>query len=212
MKIKDYQFRKEELNTIKIELLDLLKQPSDKEQRPCPGCRLTFSGNSSTTSTEQCSMKCPSAPQQMSSDPERYPIEKYVTPVVYAIYTLRLMMPCWSCEGHLDKSQNIIKMPKIWFYSVSPFYVKLVAQVLSDLRQKRQLKNDWQVVILPFSQSMFTLTYCIEPKGQYFGYSELNLLQSDVAVIGGKLRCEVLQLAQQYVNKANKSPFKRKTS
>ena len=154
-------------------------------------------------------MNCPAAPLQMSSDPELYPIEQYVVPVIYAIYTLRLLMPCWSCEGHLDASQNVTKLPKVWFYSVSPFYAKLVSQVLADLRQKRATENDWVVRILPFSQSMFTLTYCIEPnKDQYFGYYELTSLQHDMLIIGENLRGDMLKLARQYVDKANESPFK----
>ena len=213
MKIKDHHFNIEDTSKVKIELLDLLRQPSDKDERPCPGCRLTFPGVDSTTSTANCSMNCPAAPLQMSSDPDRFPIEKHVVPVVYSIYSLKLMMPCWSCEGHLDKSQNITKMPKIWFYSVSPFYAKLVSQVLSDLRQKRDLENDWIVRILPFSQSMFTLTYCIEPvKDLFTDYYELTSLQNDMLTIGEKLRSEVLRLADKYVVKANKSPFKEKNS
>jgi len=163
------------------------------------------------TSTTQCSINCPEAAFQMSSDPDLYPIEKHVVPIVYSLYTLRLLMPCWSCEGHLDASHNISKLPKIWFYSVSPFYAKLVSQVLTDLRQKRRIKNDWIVIILPFSQSMFTLTYSIEPKSdQYSSDLELTSLQNDMSIIGENLRCEVLKLASKYVDKVNKSPFKER--
>ena len=210
MKIKDAHFNVEAKLKTKIELIDLLNQPSDKDERPCPGCRLVFPGVN-ITSTTQCSINCPEAAFQMSSDPDLYPIEKHVVPIVYSLYTLRLLMPCWSCEGHLDASHNISKLPKIWFYSVSPFYAKLVSQVLTDLRQKRRIKNDWIVIILPFSQSMFTLTYSIEPKSdQYSSDLELTSLQNDMSIIGENLRCEVLKLASKYVDKVNKSPFKER--
>ena len=36
----------------------------------------------------------------LSSDPERYPIEPGIVPLVFALRGLRVFEPCWSCEGH----------------------------------------------------------------------------------------------------------------
>jgi len=206
MRIKDNCFQKEEKHRIKNDLISLLDQPSDKEERPCPGCRLTFDGDPDIKSTKHCSFRCPYAPQMMSSDPKKHPIEGHVVPISYAIYTTRLMMPCWSCEGHAHASGEIYKMPKVWFYSVTDFYPKLVAQYLGDLRGKHLIENEWHVTILQFSQSMLTLTYCIEPKT--FGHAtSLPSLQKDLFIMAKNFRENILQITNQYLDAIDRSPF-----
>ena len=79
------------------------------KQRPCPGCRFTFDESKSITSTLHCSPQCEYAPRQMSSDPDKYPIESGVVSLAYAFYTMRVMMPCWSCEGHVSDDGEIVK-------------------------------------------------------------------------------------------------------
>lgn len=205
MRIKDVCFQREEKSKLKLDLINLIEQPSDKQERPCPGCRLTFDGDPSILSTKNCSYKCSAAPAQMSADPTRYPIEFNVVPIVYALYTLRLLMPCWSCEGHLDASGRISKLPKVWFYSVSPFFPKLIAQFIGKLRSAHKLDHDWNVSILSFSQSMFSITYSIEPKWTSEHDASLVSLQSDMLVIAGELRLGVLGLARDYITKADRT-------
>lgn len=207
MKIKDNCFQREDKKRILADLQLLLEQPSDKQERPCPGCRLTFPNDPSVTSTKNCSCRCPYAPQMMSSDPDKYPIESNIVPIVYALFTMRQMMPCWSCEGHIDNKGNIIKLPKIWFYSVSEFYPKMVASYLSDLKGKHITKNEWMVSILPFSQSMFTVTYSIEPKVIDIKLLALPSLHKDIILIGQGFRKNILNSALNYVSKSKKSPF-----
>ena len=203
MKIKENKFVIEDQYRIKTELIDLLKQPSDKEERPCPGCNHTFPGTPSAKSTIHCSFKCAEAVQKMSSDPTHYPIEPNVCPIVYALYTLRLLTPCWSCEGHDNEKKQIIKMPKVWFYSKSLIYVKLISETLSSLKANKSLSYYWTVKILPYSESMLTMTYSLEPDIQYEEAVELNLLHRDMYVIGEKLRYEVHALARQYINRVD---------
>jgi len=210
MKIKDHLFQREDKAQTKIELIDLLKQPTDKQERPCPGCRLTFPNDPSITSTANCSIDCPEAAMKMSSDPNNHPIESHAVPIVYSIYTLRLLMPCWSCEGHENDKNELIKMPKIWFYSVSPFYAKLIAQSLSSIKYKNKLHYDWVVKILPFSQSMFTLTYAIEPELGSNDVFMLKTLHQDMRTIGENLNTSVLSDARKYLQHAEKSPFQSK--
>jgi hypothetical protein len=164
MRIKDDCFKTEQKQVIKTALQELVSQPSDKEARPCPGCRFAVGNTHSTTSSARCSAQCPHASGQMSSDPEKYPIEPHIVPLVYAFYTMRLMMPCWSCEGHGDNTGGVLKTPKLWFYTTNDFYAKLVAQYVSTLRGDRKIQNHWSVRLLPFSQSMFTTTYSLEPQ------------------------------------------------
>jgi len=210
MKIKDHLFQQEDKAKTKIELIDLLKQPTDKQERPCPGCRLTFPGDPSMTSTAHCSIDCPEAAFKMSSEPEKFPIEEHVVPIVYAIYALRLLMPCWSCEGHENDEGQLIKAPKIWFYSVSPFYAKLIAQSLSTIRYKNKLHFEWSVKILPFSQSMFTLTYSMEPEIIANENFILQDLHEDMRMIGKYLDENVLSEAKKYLINIEKSPFSPK--
>ncbi|MEW6989683.1 hypothetical protein AADZ91_03250 [Colwelliaceae bacterium 6441] len=210
MKIKDAIFQQEEKTRTKIELVNLLKQPSDKQERPCPGCRLTFPDDPSITSTAHCSIDCAEAGRKMSSDPNKFPIEEHVVPIVYAIYTLRLLMPCWSCEGHENDNDELIKVPKIWFYSVSPFYAKLIAQSLSTIKYKNKLHFEWSIKVLPFSQSMFTLTYSMEPEISTKETFVLKNLHHDMRVIGENLRENVLHEAKKYLDSADNSPFTTK--
>ena len=205
MKIKDDCFKTEQKQQIKITLTNLINQPSDRQQRPCPGCRFAVGAEHSLTTTAHCSAQCPYAPAQMSSDPERYPIEPAIVPLVYAFYTLRLMMPCWSCEGHADKNGALIKTPKLWFYSAADFYPKLVAQYVNTLKGQHKIENQWAVRLLPFSQSMFTITYCLEPQDTPIHNDSLISLQRDIDVIAKNLRQEILKLAHHYVERADKN-------
>lgn len=205
MKIKDDCFRVEQTQVIKTTLIDLLNQPSDKQERPCPGCRFAVGSSHSQTSAAFCSAQCPEAPRQMSSEPDRYPIELGIAPLVYAFYTMRLMMPCWSCEGHTDQNGVVLKTPKLWFYTTSDFYPKLVAQYVSSLKGAHKIENHWAVRLLPFSQSMFTITYSLEPQESAPALFNLASLQNDIKVISHHFRQEMLTLARQYVERADKN-------
>ena len=199
MKINDSQFADKKAQSI-IELRDLLAQPSDKQARPCPDCRVRF-GQESTLSAENCSFACRYAPRHMSGQPDKYPIEGGIVPLVYALYSLRLVKPCWSCEGHLGPDKNIHKQPKVWFYSHSEIYPKLIAQTISDLQGKGKIDMCWGVKVLPFSQSLFQTTYSIEP---VMSVQDLPKLRSDIIIMGQTLRRELLQLSQGYVKRGVK--------
>lgn len=204
MKIRDDSFRVERKDEIKTALIELVNQPSDKDERPCPGCRFSVGAEHSLTSTKHCSFHCPNAAAQMSSDPERYPIEAGIVPLVYAFYTLRVMMPCWSCEGHTDQNGSLFKTPKLWFYTLNEFYPKLVAQTLSTLKAENKITHHWQVILLPFSQSMFTTTYSLEPQNINANMTNIMTLHQDIRVIAENLRVEMHKLANYYIARAEK--------
>ncbi len=202
MKIKDDCFKVEQKQLIKTALIDLVNQPSDQQARPCPGCRFAVGDEQSTTSSQHCSAQCPMAHKQMSSDPDRYPIESGIVPLVYAFYSMRLMMPCWSCEGHSDNTGTVFKTPKLWFYSTNEFYAKLVAQYVSALKGEQKITNHWSVRILPFSQSMFTTTYSLEPQDVTPDCTNLLSLQNDINAISKDFRTEMFKLANHYIKRA----------
>jgi len=213
MKIKSDIFTTEAKKATIAELKVLVGQPSDKQERPCPGCRFTTpDGKSGSGDTQFCSYSCPAAAREMSGDPDNFPIEQGIVPAVYAFYSLRALMPCWSCEGHLDGHGLISKLPRVWFYSGSNFYPKLIAQAIGKMETHNQLKNDWMIRVLPFSQSMYTITYSLEPADTAIigaGSTVLDSLRSDVRVIADNLRTAVFAQAKDYIDKGNASPFKK---
>ena len=211
MRIKTHDFSVEAKKQTLIELQDLLNQSSVLHTRPCPGCRfVTPDGCTDSSSTQYCSYHCPAAPEQMSSDPKQYPIEDGIVPMVYAFYTLGKLMPCWSCEGHLDGHNQLYKPPKVWFYSTSGFYPKLIAQALDKLEADHKISHDWIVRTLPYSQSMYTVTYSLEPfllPTQLDDDNLLKTLRSDIKVIADNLKPELTHLCKHYIELGNKTPF-----
>lgn len=143
----------------------------------------------------------------MSSEPDKYPIETAILPLVYAFYTLRLTMPCWSCEGHNDPHGDIFKTPKLWFYSAHEFYPKLVAQYVSKLKGDRKLTNHWGIRVLPFSQSMYTTTYSLEPLDINAEPTDLTSLQQDIKIIAQDLREGLFKLASHYIERVELNPI-----
>ena len=216
MKVKDNIFNTEQRRETIQELEILISQPSDLRERPCPGCRfVTPDGKMNRSDTQFCSFNCPAAPLQMSSDPARFPIEMGIVPMVYAIYTLRKLMPCWSCEGHLDGHSLINKLPRVWFYSQASFYPKLISQAIAHMEAHHLIDNSWMVRILPFSQSMYTITYSLEPIDISLGSegpARLESLRADIKVIATRLRKDLFAEAQKYIETGQASPFKKNIS
>lgn len=204
MRIKDDSFKVEAKQLIKVMLQDFVNKPSDTQERPCPGCRYGGPNNDSFKTTKFCSYRCPIAPKQMSSDPDRYPIEGAIVPLVYAFYTLKSLMPCWSCGGHINNLGQVIKAPKVWFYSSADFYPKLIAQYVNQLHGEHTIMNNWSVRILPYSQSMFTLTYSLEPLNQNLENMNLDSLHQDIITIAQTLRHGTHNLAHHYIQRATK--------
>ena len=64
---------------------------------------------------------------------------------------------------------------------------------------------------MPYSQSMFTLTYSLEPAIELDTNYQLSLLQKDIVTIADNLRFEMFKLAEKYIEESNKSPFRAKT-
>jgi hypothetical protein len=200
MKIRNDAEQATDREQVLISLRDLISQPTDTQVRPCPNCHVPVGAESmaSTSSAASCSSQCQYAPRMMSSEPEKFPIEEAIAPLVYALYTLRLLTPCWSCEGHLGEDGKIGKLPKVWFYCDSDFYPRMIAQVIGNLQAHHKIGYSWMVRVLPFSQSTFSTTYSIEA-----GQSDAPLasLQKDVVVIGQQIRQQMLRLAHDYLKK-----------
>jgi hypothetical protein len=211
MKVNDDVFSVEARQSAISDLEYLVALLANDTERPCPGCRFaTPDGRTGHADTKFCSYSCPAAAQQMSSDPINHPIERGIVPLVYAFHTLRGIVPCWSCEGHLDGHGSITKAPRVWFYSTSNFYPKLITEAINHMEALKRISNNWMIRILPFSQSKYAITYCLEPmeiKTTGDGCKVLDSLRSDIVVIADNLRLDLVEQAQDYIDHSRSSPF-----
>ena len=97
-------------------MLTVLGQTPTGEERPCRDCERLCLQHGSTTCTCGCNFACPDAPIALTSDPDRYPIEPRILPLVFELNALKVVQPCWSCEGHNGLSEEVQKLPSVWFY------------------------------------------------------------------------------------------------
>ena len=202
MKIKDNSLTAQHISDIRQALITLIAQPDDRTLMPCPTCHQ--SKQQPVNSAQDCSASCRYTKYQLSSEPQKYPIEDAILPLVYAFYTLRLLTPCWSCEGHNDHRGDIFKIPKLWFYSSHDFYPKLIAQWVSTHKGEGKLNNHWGVRILPFSQTDFATTYSLEPLDVNIQQTQLSSLQQDVKTIAANIRQGLFKLAKHYIASADR--------
>ncbi len=134
----------------------------------------------------RCSRHCPDIPGMISSDPESYPIETRVAPLVYELKRLEVFQPCWSCEGHNGTDGTLWKNPSVWFYCSSVVQLRVLANSIKDLHLKDRLSTPWRVA-LTFSDddnpdTTFSLEPCLEDPGP-----SLALLQRDIDTIAEHL-------------------------
>ena len=182
MKISTPQSSPEALNEALASLDAFLSQPGPKEVPPCPGC--------TDHKPEKCGPSCDEAPGALSIDPVQYPIEVKVIPLVYELFSMKLVQPCWSCEGHTqDKGDGqtwLWKVPQVCFYSSSPVYPQLLLRCLNNLKYTKQLSYPWHVVLSDFSQT-WDVTYSIQPDLNQVAQPDLSKIQADLLVIGNNL-------------------------
>ena len=176
----------------RAELELLLCQPGAHQVPPCQNCREHI--------VPQCNARCANAPRALSSDPDRYPVEPKVVPLVYELRKTRVMQPCWSCEGHMDVNGKLWKYPQVSFYSSTPLYAMLLVNHLTLLKHKKILNHDWIIVISGFGQRHMGVTYTLEPKLNLHTNPHLGRLQSDLIAIAenldAKLKSEAKNLLE----------------
>jgi len=146
----------------------------------CPQC-------GSTACQCDCSPDCPDAPRALSSDPERFPVENGIVPLVFEMKRLGLFAPCWSCEGHLRPDGSLWKLPAVWFYCNSMVHVRLLSQGLSKLLAGRRLSAPWQVAITYSDPDNPETTFALEPSRTADAPLSLPALRRDAGVIAGAL-------------------------
>lgn len=178
----------------KQELQELARQPDDREQRPCAVCTLPCSCSGSPSCACDCSSACPHILSALSSEPD-YPIEPGIGELVYALTCLRLVQPCWSCEGHTGNTASFQKPPRVWFRAQSSMYPDLIATYLSECAANKSLSTPWQVCVVALGESAVP-TYSIEPRFKGDPPS-VDKLQQDVKIIAKNLQQRIKVLASQ---------------
>ena len=173
------------------DLQDLLDQPTDKMMRPCHECNeVCHCQRRSRTCCCLCSAQCPYAAHYLSSDPDRYPIERKVLPLVYALASLKVVQPCWSCEGHYNGLGQFDKTPQVWFYSDSAWFPNIMAQYLNDLHIRKAVAHRWEVVLSPHAYQD-EITFSIRPDLTNQAIKRLGQMQEDLRVIAADLVVEM---------------------
>ncbi len=167
------------------------------EGRVCgQSCTIICHQCGSTSCQCSCSPYCPDAPEQLSCDPHKHPIERGIVPLVFEMKRLGLFYPCWSCEGHISKDGSLWKLPRVWFYCDSIVFVRLLADLIDSLKANAKLSVPWQVVVNFSDPDNPDTTFSLEPVPQIGDRSKLTSLQRDGDQIAKSLRFQISQQAR----------------
>lgn len=196
MKIDGVQVNKDFLQKLEGDLQLLLDQPMVDKKRPCPGCNVPCPCSGSRTCTCLCSQQCELVSKRLSSEPDRYPIEPKIVPLVFELYCLRVCKPCWSCEGHKLPSGEVHKLPRVWFITRSLVYPRIIADYIATLKKRRLLQNFWHIC-LAYSGNRFDTAFSIEPNLGIDPSPDLERLQIESKVIADGLVLGVRAQAQR---------------
>ena len=187
------------LRARRIELGELLGQPLPNDVRPCPGCDMPCPATGSTTSASHCGPECPHAAKQMSSEPEEFPIEQGIVPLVYALYSLRLVEPCWSCEGHTKDDGTYWRLPQAWFYCRSQVLPRIMADALAQLRSKGVTEATWIINVTYAAEESLDPVYAIRPDLSMSESYDLQTLRRDVDGLAAGLLEAVRDRSRYYL-------------
>ena len=175
----------------------LVRQRSSPAVRPCDGCTKPCPcPKRSQTCCCGCEVECSEIPRALSSEPDRYPIESKIIPLVFAVAELREIVPCWSCEGHVRHDGDWVREPQVWFYSNRTVYPDLMTRHFSKMHAAKAVGHLWEIVVSAFSASA-TTTFTIRPvlKQQLSAGDELAELWREIPVLAKDLRESVLDQA-----------------
>lgn len=165
----------------------IISQPTASELSPCENCEQHV--------PDDCSPSCDNVQTSLSSDPGRHPIESKVAPLVFELSSLRVIQPCWSCEGHFNQDGELWKLPQITFYSLSPIYPQLLIAHINELKLNKKLSYEWHVVLTNFGRP-WHMSYSLEPNLNNVSDPHLGKLQIDLGTISKDLHDKVKIIAK----------------
>ncbi|MBT5047769.1 MAG: hypothetical protein HOM58_04645 [Rhodospirillaceae bacterium] len=146
----------------------------------CPQC-------GSTACQCTCSPDCAEASRALSADPDHYPIEPGILPLVFEMKRLGFFRPCWSCEGHLGTDGALWKLPRVWFYCSSTAQLRLLGDGIKDLQLEGKLSAQWHIVVTFSDSDNPDTTFSLEPADHTKDAALLPGLQNDALVIARSL-------------------------
>jgi len=135
-----------------------------------------------------CVSSCPEAPRALSSDPEGFPIEPAIVPLVFEMKRLGMFTPCWSCEGHALPDGSLSKPPRVWFYCSSLVQVRVFANGLASLKFSGKLHAPWHIVVTFSDPGNPDTAFSVEPALPANAQVKLAELQDDAATIARSLQ------------------------
>lgn len=190
-----------------IKALDeIICSPTDQEVRPCEKCKdICSCDKKSQFCCCDCTVDCEKAPRKLSSEPERYPIEINILPLVYELSTLRYIEPCWSCEGHII-NEKLDKTPQVWFYSDSEVYVKLLNDYFFNMFNNRLLSSEWEIVVSVFQNDINSTQYILRPKITSTSKENLDKIHRDIKKVSIGMNDGIKNLAVIYLKKLQNLP------
>lgn len=187
---KRYCERRDELNRFAGDLDAPFARPCANCNMPCPCC-------GSPTCTCACGPSCAHAPAELSCDPGGHPIEPAIVPLVYAVATLRSVVPCWSCEGHKKKTGGLLRPPQVWFHAQSLAHVAVIDEFIQDLSVKSKLTHHWRVRSITMGNRLDS-TFALEPDLHDWDDVSLLRLRRDADIIAEELTKGVRDLIDRF--------------
>jgi len=178
---------------LRSELHEILQDCAPTGQ---PVCGPTCLRRSAQGSTQDCSRHCPGIPRALSSDPDNFPLETRIAPLVFELKRLKVIEPCWSCEGHNGTDGQLWKIPQVWFYCQSVVYLRVLADSLKRLYLEKKLATPWHVVITFSDQDNVDTTFSLEPSLDQ-NRPNLTTIQRDIDTIAEHLHDMVIAVADR---------------
>ena len=171
------------------EKLDNFLQFGGHEERPCgSACQKVCPTCGSVSCQCQCAPDCEHIPTALSSDPENYPIEESIAPLVYTLKAIGHFQPCWSCEGHMDvRGDRIWKIPRVWFYCNSTLHLRLLGDVLQEFAIEHVTGVPWIVKLTFSDDDNPDTTFSLRPDPASIGDVSLADLQNDARMLAKRL-------------------------
>lgn len=131
----------------------------------------------------QCHTACESMPTHLSSDPDKYPIEEAIAPLVFEMRRLGVIEPCWSCEGHNGPDGELWKRPAVWFYCDDVTHLRLLADVVDGLYMAQKLTYQWSIRITFSDTDCPDTVFALEPERRRIEGVKLEDMRVDIRVL-----------------------------
>lgn len=160
------------------EVLDRVNEVTRLQPQLINVCR----DNCSFSDSSPCSRDCDKAPAMLSSDGDEYPLDIKIAPLVFELKRMGFYTPCWSCEGHLGPDGKVWKLPRVWFYTTSDVYVRLLNDAIQCFAFSQILNALWEIKLVAIADASFDTMYSLEPAAQNEEHNLLKL-QDDISLL-----------------------------